>query len=250
MMMEPDEEFKRATEAVEHADKISVLTGAGMSVESGIAPFRGEGGLWEKFDAEEYATISTLHEDPSKSWELFKVQIEEVIDAEPHEGYDAVVEMEKHGLDEVITQNVDGLHEKAGSSEVLELHGTLLDLSCIDCGEGYRTREHFDEISEGNLPICECGGILRPDAVLFGEQLDQSVMDRSLHAARESDLMLVIGTSAVVQPAASLPSLAKRSGAEILEINLDSTPLTQRISDIFLKGEASKILSRLIDKLA
>ncbi|MGM0406019.1 MAG: SIR2 family NAD-dependent protein deacylase [Thermoplasmatota archaeon] len=247
-MDESDEEIDRAIEAVGSADKIAVLTGAGMSVESGIAPFRGEGGLWEKFDAEEYATINTLHKNPEKSWELFKVQIEEVIDAEPHEGYDALVELEKKGVDEVITQNVDGLHEKAGSSDVLELHGTLLELSCIDCGNGFRTRDHFSDISEGKIPKCECGGIMRPDAALFGEQLDPSVMERSLYAARESDLMLVIGTSAVVQPAASLPSMAKRSGADILEINLDSTPLTQSISDIFLKGKAAKMLSYLVDE--
>ncbi len=220
-----------------------------MSVESGIAPFRGENGLWQEFDAQKYAHIESYRQDPERSWELFRLQIEEIYDAEPHQGHEALVKMEEEGLTEVITQNIDGLHQKAGSSQVLELHGTLFTLFCPDCEREYNTSEFIEEVRENRCPRCECGTILRPDAVLFGEQLPQDTVNRSLKAAEGCDLMMVVGTSAVVQPAASLPVQAKRTGATVVEINLESTPLTSDVTDLFIKGKAREVLKNIAEKL-
>ncbi|MFO8109406.1 MAG: Sir2 family NAD-dependent protein deacetylase [Thermoplasmata archaeon] len=163
--------IRELADAVREADNIVALTGAGMSVESDIAPFRGKGGLWEKFDPEEYAHIESFRMNPLRSWELFKLQIQEIVDAEPHPGYHALVELESHGLRSIITQNIDGLHSKAGSQEVIELHGTLFKLRCGDCGGKRDTSDHLSSIKKGKVPCCECGAYLRPDVVMFGEPL-------------------------------------------------------------------------------
>ena len=234
---------------IEDCDYISVLTGAGMSVESGVAPFRGEDGLWEEFDPEKYAHIRSYERDPERSWKLFRLQIKESFDSEPHKGYRALVDLEDHGLRSVITQNIDGLHQRAGSEHVIELHGTLSRLICEDCQIEYRTEEFMDDILREKIPVCECGNILRPDVVLFGDQLDPADIESAITMVQESDLVLVVGTSSIVQPAASLPAIAKNSGASLVEINLEETPITDNISDLYIRGKAGAILKCIIDEL-
>lgn len=241
--------IERLASWIEEGDFITTLTGAGMSVESGVAPFRGEGGLWEKFDAEEYASIDAFHRDPNKSWELFKLQVEEIWKAEPHKGHEVLLELEDHGLRNIITQNIDGLHQKAGSRNVLELHGSLMDLICLDCGDRYQTEEYLDEILGGKTPHCECGSVLKPDAVLFGEQIPQTTMEESIVSVEKADLMLVIGTSAVIQPAAGLPHLCKRTGGKVVEINIESTPLTNSVADLTIIRKAGEGLEELYEEL-
>ncbi len=233
-----------AVESIERAERISVLTGAGMSVESGIAPFRGEDGLWEEFDPQEMASARAFSEDPKRCWKLFKLQIEECLESDPHKGHYSLVKLEDHGLDSIITQNIDGLHQRAGSSEVLEIHGSLEKLVCPSCGNRRITKDFLEEIKKGNIPHCDCGSILRPDVVLFGESLPQDVLQRAWRKTEESDLMLVIGTSSIVQPAASIPVVGKRTGSKIIEINLEKTPITD-VSDVFLEGKAGQILKEI-----
>jgi len=242
-------EIEPALDKLKKADKIAVLTGAGMSVQSGVAPFRGEGGLWEKFDPNEYAHIGAFKSDPEKCWELFKLQIEEISEAQPNEGHEALVSLESEGVEAVITQNVDGLHGKAGSNEVVELHGSLSRLVCPGCGKMYETDEKKDIIYDGEIPRCDCGKITRPDVVMFGEMLPMDAVDRARGLSQGADLMIVVGTSAVVQPAASLPILAKRNGAEILEVNIERTPLTDNFTDHFLRGKAGEVLSKIVKNI-
>ncbi|MBS3781008.1 MAG: NAD-dependent deacylase [Candidatus Thermoplasmatota archaeon] len=232
-------------EAVKNADKITVFTGAGTSVESGIAPFRGEDGLWDDFDPQKVASASAFADGPERCWKLFKLQIEESFDAEPHEGHYSLVELEDHGLKSIITQNIDGLHQRAGSKNVLEIHGSLNKLICPSCQKKYDTRDFLDEIKDDRIPTCKCDSFLRPNVVLFGEKLPRNLLDRSWHEVRSCDLLFTLGTSAVVQPAASLPSAAKKAGAEVVEINLEKTPLTDKISDYFLKGKVGEELPKL-----
>ncbi|MFO7991798.1 MAG: NAD-dependent deacylase [Thermoplasmata archaeon] len=232
-----------------NSTRSTAVTGAGISVESDIAPFRGENGLWSEYDPNEYAHVSAFNRDPKKCWELFRLQIEEIFDAEPNAGHTGLVDLEDHGLNSVITQNIDGLHQRAGSRDVIELHGTLYELVCTSCGKKSVTEEHLGTVTDGDIPHCSCGSLLRPDVVLFGEQLPFAAIERARDEAENCDLMFVVGTSAVVQPAASLPILAKSHGAKVVEINLEETPLTHNISDYFIQGKAGETLPRLISRL-
>ncbi len=240
--------MKEVIEEIERAKTITVLSGAGMSVESGIAPFRGDDGLWTKFDPKKMASVKGIEEHPKKCWELFKLQIEECLDATPHEGHKALVRLEEEGLKTIITQNVDGLHQKAGSKNVLELHGTLNELICDSCGNREKTKDLKYEIINGEIPQCQCGQVMRPNVILFGEALPRKVLRRAWAAVEKSSLLISIGTSAVVQPAASLPAAAKRNGATMIEINVERTPLTSK-ADFFLKDKVGEILPRLVKKL-
>jgi len=241
--------MKEIIEEIKKAKRIVAFTGAGMSVESGIAPFRGEEGLWNKFDPQDVASASAFAEDPERCWKLFKLQIEESFNSEPHDGHRSLLELENHGLSSVITQNIDGLHQRAGNNNVLELHGSLYRLICPSCQRSFKTDQFLDEIKKGKIPRCECRNILKPDVVLFGEALPQKILQRSQREAGRCDLMFSLGTSAVVQPAASIPSMAKRSGAKIVEINLKKTPLTDGVSDYFLEGKVGEELPELVDNL-
>lgn len=236
-------------ENIHEAKRITAFTGAGMSVESGIAPFRGKNGLWNEFDPQAFASASAFAEKPERCWKLFKIQIEESFDADPHDGHYSLVELEEHGLNSVITQNIDGLHQKAGNDSVLELHGSLSRLICPSCQNRFKTKSFLEDIYEGYIPRCECGKILKPDVVLFEESLPQDILQQAWKEAENCDLMFSLGTSAVVQPAASIPTMAKRSEAKIVEINLEKTPLTEEVSDHFLKGKVGEKLPELINLL-
>ena len=237
--------IKRAAEDLAAAGNVAALTGAGISTESGIPPFRGKGGLWERFDPMEFAHIDALMRDPAKVWEVLVREMKEIVDrAKPNDGHKGLAILEaRDKLKTIITQNVDGLHQAAGNTDVIEYHGTFAWQRCMDCHRKYETlKVDISEIP----PHCECGGILRPDAVFFGEMIPAEAMSRSRQAATDCDLMLVVGTSAVVQPAAMIPVIAKNNGAKIVEINPERTPLSGEISDYLIMGAAGEVLNRIV----
>jgi NAD-dependent deacetylase len=194
------------------------LTGAGISAESGIATFRSKGGLWEKYDPMVYASIEVFREDPSKYWIIRGEFIRNYDTYQPNKAHLALAELEEMGIvQHVITQNIDGLHKKAGSKNVTEIHGSLRETYCLQCGQEFLA----PHVPKGLPPYCECGGVLKPNTVLFGEQLPKGALETAYHESAACKLMLVIGTSAVVQPAASLPALAQQKGAKIVEVNIE-----------------------------
>ena len=243
-----DDLIRRAAEDLAAAKRVAALTGAGISIESGIPPFRGKGGLWERFDPMEIAHIDALMRNPAKVWKILVKEMKEIVDrAEPNDGHIGLAKLEqKNKLKTIITQNIDGLHQAAGNTDVIEFHGSFAWQRCMECDKKYETRKV--DISE-IPPRCVCGGILRPDAVFFGEMIPTEAMWRSRQAATECDLMLVVGTSAVVQPAAMMPVIAKNAGAKIVEINPERTPLTHEISDYLIMGKAGEVMNRIMEAL-
>ena len=243
-----DDLIRQAAEDLAAAGNVTALTGAGISIESGIPPFRGKGGLWERFDPMEFAHIDALVRDPAKVWKVLVKEMKEIVDrAEPNDGHKGLAKLEaKNKLKTIITQNIDGLHQVAGNTDVIEFHGTFVWQRCMDCHKKYETRNV--DISE-IPPRCDCGGILRPDAVFFGETIPAEAMWRSRQVAADCDLMLVVGTSAVVQPAAMIPVIAKDNGAKIVEINPERTPLTNEISDYLIMGRAGEVLNGIVAAL-
>lgn len=221
------------------------LTGAGISVESGIPDFRSPEGLWSKFDIEEYGTIDAFYKDPRKVWRLFKEIGKTIYNAKPNRAHEILAIWEDRKiLKGIITQNIDRLHQKAGSQFVYELHGSGENLVCIRCSysEPFIERYIFEEET---IPECKrCGQILKPDVVLFGEPLPQATLFSSIELTRKSSFVLVIGTSAVVMPAAYIPIIGKECGAKIIEINISFTALTKD-ADWSLQGNASFILELL-----
>ena len=239
---------KKAAEEIVKGKKVAALTGAGISAESGIPPFRGAGGLWERFDPEEYADISSFRRDPAKVWTMFK-EFQAVMDrARPNPGHLGLAQLEELGyLKVVITQNVDGLHQDAGNKEVVEFHGNNRWLVCLNCGSRYASCT----VSLETLPpLCDCQGVLKPDAVFFGEPIPLETLYRAREEAFTCKVMLVIGTSAIVYPAADMPHLAKAAKAKIVEINPEETSLTHQISDHFIPGSSGQILPLLAEEVA
>jgi NAD-dependent deacetylase len=234
-----------AAQTLAEANMSVALTGAGISVESGIPPFRGKGGLWEKFDPMTFAHIDAFRRNPDTVWNLLlKTLGETLAKAKPNRAHQGLAEMERRGcLRAVITQNVDGLHQMAGSREVIEFHGSMASQRCLACDRGVA----WESVDLKRLPPrCTCGGVLRPDIVFFGEAIPFAALQNSERFARMCDAMLVVGTSATVEPAASIPHIAKQHGACIIEINPEPTPLTRTISDISLMGPAGAMVSELV----
>jgi NAD-dependent deacetylase len=210
--------YEQVAELIAHRQPCVALTGAGISAESGIPTFRSKGGLWEKFDPTVYASIEMFRKDPSKYWSIRGEFIRNYDTYSPNPGHLALAELEAMGLlRHVITQNIDGLHRKAGSRSVTEIHGSLREIFCVRCGKEYRA----PKIPEGTPPLCDCGGVLKPNTVLFGESLPPQALATAWRESGACRVMLVIGTSAVVQPAASLPSVAKEHGAAVVEVNIE-----------------------------
>lgn len=243
-----EELIRRAAGHLRSARKAVALTGAGISVESGIPPFRGKGGLWEKFDPMEIAHIDAFTRDPAKVWRILVKDMKEVVDrARPNPAHTGLARLERMGvLKTVITQNVDGLHQMAGNSDVIEFHGTFAWQRCTLCGTRLATAAVDTAVIP---PRCACGGILRPDAVFFGEMIPPQALWRSQEAAANCEVMLVVGTSAVVQPAAMMPVVARESGAVVIEINPEPTPLTGAVSDFLIPGRAGEIMDRILAEL-
>jgi NAD-dependent deacetylase len=232
--------IKQTAEALVQTRNAVALTGAGISIESGIPPFRGPGGLWEKIDPMEVAHIDAFRRNPQKVWQLLLKGMQEFLSAaRPNAGHKGLARLEQWGyLRSVITQNVDGLHQAAGSRDVIEYHGTFAWQRCMDCGS--RCETHRVDLSQ-IPPRCGCGGIYRPDCVFFGEMIPPQHLERSHQLVSRCDILLVVGTSATVQPAAMMPVLARENGALVVEINPAPTPLTGRTSDYLIQGGAGEI---------
>jgi NAD-dependent deacetylase len=233
-----EDQIALVAERIARARRIAVLTGAGVSVESGIPPFRGPGGVWERFDPMEFATIEAFLADPAKVWRVLLGELKGLIDrARPGPGHLGLVRLERLGKTlTVITQNVDGLHQLAGSRTVIELHGSFARHRCLRCEAPFAAADL--DLQRCLPPRCPCGGVLRPDCVFFGEQIPPRALRLSRQAAAGCDLMLVMGTSATVHPAADMPLIARQAGATVIEINPQPTPLTGRISQRLLRGTA------------
>jgi NAD-dependent deacetylase len=246
-MTHPSSLIEQSARALVHARRGIALTGAGISIESGIPPFRGKGGLWEKIDPLKYAHIDALQSNPTKVWQVLFISIANLIaKAEPNAGHKGLRQLEQMGIVQtIITQNVDGLHQAAGSSDVIEFHGTHARLRCMTCHQRYPWQAVSLEVVP---PVCRCGGFLRPDVVMFGEYIDMALLHRSQTLAAGCDVMLVVGTSATVEPASYLPVIAKHNGAFIIEINPEPTPLTHRIADVTLLGPAGEMMNRIVEK--
>jgi len=226
--------------------RLVVLTGAGISVESGIPPFRGPQGLWRNFRPEELATPQAFQRDPRLVWAWYNWRRGKIAPARPNPGHEALVSLEGCIPDFLlITQNVDGLHRLAGSGQVLEIHGSIWEVRCLACGAVTEDRR----VPLPLLPRCDvCGGLLRPNVVWFGEALNPDLL-RGAHAAlSRCQAVLVVGTFAVVQPAASFALWARQAGAKVVEINPDPTPLTA-LCDFALSGPAGEVLPLLLARI-
>ncbi|GAB1471085.1 NAD-dependent deacylase [Chloroflexota bacterium] len=225
------------------ASRVVVLTGAGVSQESGLQTFRdAQTGLWAQYKPEDLASPEAFARDPKLVWDWYAWRRESVKGARPNPGHYALVEMEKHiSQFTLITQNVDGLHRFAGSQNVLELHGNIQKVRCSDCG--FFTENWGDD--NEHVPTCEkCGGLLRPDVVWFGESLPQTELEAAVTAARSCQVFISIGTSGMVQPAASLAHAARNNGSVVVEINAQATPLTSKVDFVF-HGKSGEILPEL-----
>lgn len=221
---------------------VTVLTGAGVSAESGVPTFRGPGGLWQGMRAEELATPTAFAKDPKLVWEFYDWRRGVLSGVSPNAAHLALARLEENSKDfTLITQNVDGLHLAGGSTNVLELHGNIWRVRCTDCAEVTENRDVPIEYP----PLCRCGSLLRPDIVWFGEMLPGDVFKEATEAAARADVMLVIGTSGVVQPAASLVPSAKQNKALCVEINPEETPLTPAM-DLTITNTACETVPKLI----
>lgn len=239
-----ENEITKAVEILKSAKKVTVLTGAGVSAESNVPTFRGKEGLWKKYRAEELATPEAFKRNPELVWEWYGYRQKLVLGCDPNPAHEVIARMEKYFDDfMLITQNVDGLHERARSKKILELHGNLFKARCTV------GRMIIDfTLGDDPLPKCEsCGALIRPHIVWFGESLDPMIIQLAVEHSEKCDTFLVIGTSALVQPASSLPLMAKRSSAKVIEINPDSTPITRYV-DVSIRGKAGEVLPRIWEK--
>ena len=217
------------------------LTGAGVSTESGIPDFRSAGGIWAQFDPYEVASIDGFRRDPERVWEFYGLRLGVLRDAQPNPAHRALAQLERQGLlQAVITQNVDGLHRAAGSKDVIEVHGRIATASCPRCG--WRT-EHPESLLP--LPKCECGAVLKPDVVMFGELLPEAAIDRATRLAQEAKLLLVVGSSLQVYPVAGLPEETLRAGGKLAIVNREPTPYDDAATFV-AHGSAGEILASCV----
>ena len=239
-------ELQQASRWLAESERVAALTGAGISAESGVPTFRGEDGLWQGFRATDLATPQAFARDPRLVWNFYNWRRELLAPLQPNPAHKALTHLEeKIPQFSLITQNIDDLHHRAGSKNLVELHGNIWMLRCTQCHLVSRN----EEVPLPELPACkECDELLRPHVVWFGEQLDPTILDKAVAAIRSCDTMLVIGTSALVQPAASLAIVAKEQGARVVEINLEPTPYSHKL-DLALRGKAGEILPRLVEGL-
>ena len=239
-------ELDRAADLLLARRPAAALTGAGISAESGIPTFRGGGGLWDRYDIEEYGTADAFRRDPGKVWLLLRDLSRECAAAAPNEGHRALARLEAMGLlAGIVTQNVDGLHQRAGSRAVFEFHGSCATLHCTRCGRLFRR----EEIPLETLPPrCGCGAPVKPDVVLFGDPIPEEALQGASDLALRCGLLLVVGTSAEVFPAAAIPGMARQAGAAILELNPERTVLSPYV-DLSLRGTAAEVLHRLLRRV-
>lgn len=238
----------QAIDILKGANSLFVLTGAGISAESGIPTFRGKDGLWKNYSATDLATPEAFDRDPGLVWEWYHWRQSIILGARPNPAYLALVELEKKYSDFLLlTQNVDNLHRQAGSRKIMELHGNIFRARCLGCG---KIVDHSIRDGVEKIPIClNCGRSLRPDIVWFGEPIPQDIWEESvLFLNRSADAALIIGTSSVVWPAAFIPEIARQNKVRTIEINLEPTPVSDSV-DVALYGKAGEILPQITKTL-
>ncbi len=237
-----EEKIGLLKEKLAGCERVAVLTGAGISAESGVPTFRGQDGLWRQYRATDLATPEAFAEDSRLVWEFYNWRRQVLAPLHPNPGHLALAAMEsRFPRFTLITQNIDGLHQTAGSRKVIELHGNIWWVRCTGCGNLTEDRR----VPLPELPACEaCGALLRPHVVWFGEMLDPKILDQAYRALETCQVMMVIGTSGVVQPAASMGAAARRRGAFVAEINLEPTPYTD-IYDLSILGKSGEVLPLL-----
>jgi NAD-dependent deacetylase len=232
---------------VRAAQPCVILTGAGISTESGIPDFRSPTGIWAEYDPMEYATIDAFRRDPVKVWEFYALRFEVLTRAEPNAGHLALAELERRGLVQaVVTQNIDGLHTQAGSREVIEVHGSIRTAVCLECGERVPLQDVVEALRDHPAPSCpRCGEILKPDVVMFGELLPAGAMERATELAQRAGLLLVVGSSLEVYPVAGLPEETISAGGAVAIVNRGPTPF-DHLAEVKSDAGAGEALSTLL----
>jgi NAD-dependent deacetylase len=228
-----------------------VLTGAGVSTESGIPDFRSPTGIWAKYDPAEYATIEAFRADPVKVWSFYSLRLRVLVEAEPNDGHQAIAELERAGhVSAVVTQNIDGLHQRAGARDVTEVHGSIRSSTCLACGASYSLAELLALLEEAESPACtDCGAIVKPDVVMFGELMPQAAIDRAYELARSTGLMLVVGSALEVWPVSQLPEETRSNGGEVAIVNKGPTSYDDRAA-VKCDGAAGETLTALVGELS
>jgi NAD-dependent deacetylase len=237
--------FETISDQLKKAKNIVFVTGAGISQESGIPTFRGKDGLWRKYDPMTLATIDAFYQNPKLVWEWYEERRQNILKANPNPGHVTIAELEKFKNVTVLTQNIDGLHQRAGSTSVYELHGSIIRIKCTVCDFKDTITSSFSNLP----PLCKCGNMLRPDVVWFGEALPQDIWNTAIEKSSTCDAMVVVGTSLAVSPANLLPVYAKENGALMIEVNPDQTPMSVTM-DLSLRSSAAKALPELVSILS
>jgi NAD-dependent deacetylase len=239
--------LERAAALLRESTRTTAFTGAGISVESGIPPFRGPDGLWSTYDPS-VLDLRRFYEAPEETWRILrKLFYEFFVEARPNRAHQVLARMEAEGLlAAVITQNIDNLHQLAGSREVYEFHGTSRRLICVECGAAHSA----DQVDLDTLPPrCSCTGVLKPDVVFFGEEIPPAAYQRSMEEAASADVFLVVGTTGEILPASFIPYEAKSQGAQIVEVNTEPSAFTDSITDVFLSGKGTEVFAELERRL-
>ncbi len=237
--------IKEAAKIITNAKNLVAFTGAGISVESGIPPFRGVDGLWAKYDPM-ILDLDFYKRSPDKSWPIIKELFFDFFgNAKPNAAHYGLAKLEQMGiLKSIITQNIDNLHQEAGNKEVYEYHGNSVQFVCTKCGAMHKRN---DLELTNDYPLCsKCGGLLKPDFIFFGEGIPEDAMSKSLLAAQTADIFLIIGTTGEIMPASQIPYLAKQNNATIIEINIEKSKFTDAITDIFIQEKATKAMNEII----
>ena len=233
--------FDTVAQKLKDSRKIVFVTGAGISQESGIPTFRGKDGHWRKYDPMKLASIDAFYDNPKLVWEWYEDRRKNILAAKPNEGHFAISQMEEFKDVIVLTQNIDGLHQRSGSTNVLELHGSIIRIKCTICNFTDNITENFESLP----PKCKCGSMLRPDVVWFGESLPQDIWQSAIKEASVCDVMVIVGTSLVVSPANTLPVYAKQNGAILIEVNPEKTVMSNDMA-ISIRATSVEVLPKML----
>jgi len=233
--------FDTVAQKLKDSKKIVFVTGAGISQESGIPTFRGKDGYWRRYDPMKLASIDAFYDDPKLVWEWYEDRRKNILSVKPNEGHFAISQMEEFKDVVILTQNIDGLHQRSGSTNVLELHGSIIRIKCTVCDFIDNITENFESLP----PKCKCGSMLRPDVVWFGEPLPQNIWQSAIKEASVCDVMVIVGTSLVVSPANTLHVYAKQNGAILIEVNPEKTVMSNDM-DLSIQATSAEVLPKIL----